>query len=201
MRVIKTISKKSKQIQIRLLLFIFCIEIWSQNVIAVRHLDLFGYEIVSYASASTVSAEYRSELSEADTVVELPSAVLQTDEGLVKKPLSVEELIRREFGEDWKTALAIFKGESGLRSDAIGWNCRYKRDNGTEYSAACKVADRYRAWSVDCGIAQINTIGQECPAKLFDPEHNLSVAKEMHSRRGFQPWVQYTTGLYKKHLN
>lgn len=97
---------------------------------------------------------------------------------------SVTDIIKEVFGKDSGVALKVFGGESGLKPDSKGWNCRY---NGK--SQACKVADRHLAWSVDCGVAQINVKGQECPAELIEPRHNIEHAKGMFDRRGWCPWV------------
>jgi hypothetical protein len=78
----------------------------------------------------------------------------------------------------------IFTAESGLKADAKNWNCYY---NGV--SKACRAEDRDQAWSVDCGIAQLNFSGQECPAQSFDPIWNVDRAKEKFLRQGKSAWV------------
>lgn len=123
------------------------------------------------------------------------------------KPSPTAEIIEKEvnavFGEDAKIALAIFKTESALNPEAQNWNCHYYK-NGKRYSAQCKKEDRPKAWSVDCGIAQINHItpneSKECPAELFDYQENIKIAKNMFDKRGFQPWVTYNMGYYKGNL-
>lgn len=120
----------------------------------------------------------------------------------------VEELIKEKFQENSAVVSAVFKAESGHRADAMGWNCRYTRivtgKNGEEieetYSTSCKPEDRYKAWSVDCGVAQINVIGKTCPEELFDPENNLNIARKMYESRGLSPWVAWVSGAFKKHL-
>lgn len=107
----------------------------------------------------------------------------------------VQELIKEKFQDDSEVVSAVFKAESGHRSDAMGWNCYY---NGQ--SKACLPQDRNQAWSVDCGVAQINVIGKVCPEELFDPENNLNVAKKMYESRGLSPWVAWVSGAFKKHL-
>lgn len=96
---------------------------------------------------------------------------------------TVEELVVEIFGNSSATALKVFKGESGLRADAKGWNCYYG-----DVSKACAKQDRHKAWSVDCGVAQINVRGQECPDDLMDARKNLERAKSMFDRRGWCPW-------------
>jgi hypothetical protein len=112
----------------------------------------------------------------------------------------IEEKIAQVFPENSRLISAVFKAESGHNPTSMNWNCRYKNDQGEMYSKACKPEDRGKAWSVDCGIAQINTLGQTCPEELFDPEHNLTVAKKMYDARGLNPWMAYLNQSYKKFL-
>ena len=112
----------------------------------------------------------------------------------------VEKAIADVFPEEPETMIAVAKAESGLRTDSTGWNCYYEREDGTKYSTACNVEDRAKAWSVDCGLMQINTPGKVCPAELFDVEHNLSVAREKYERQGKDAWYAYRSAKYKKYL-
>ncbi|HCU01444.1 TPA: hypothetical protein DIC62_01435 [Candidatus Nomurabacteria bacterium] len=107
----------------------------------------------------------------------------------------IENETKNVFRENSKIALAVFKTESALNPEAKNYNCRY---NGK--SQSCKRGDENKAWSVDCGIAQINVIAKECPAELFDYKNNIKIAKEMFDRRGFQPWVTYNEGYYLANL-
>lgn len=95
---------------------------------------------------------------------------------------------------------AIFKAESGLNVKNVGYNCHYYNKNGKRYSDSCKKEDRPKAWSVDCGIAQINTKGQICPEHLFIIENNLAVAKQKLDTQGLSAWNVYTSGAYRKFL-
>lgn len=108
----------------------------------------------------------------------------------------VERLIFETFPEDPETALAITKAESGMNSLAIGWNCRY---GGV--SMACKPEDRGKAWSVDCGLFQLNRMGQACPPETFDIAKNIAAAREMYDKRGWKPWVAYTGGRYERYIS
>lgn len=101
--------------------------------------------------------------------------------------------VKQFFPKSYKTALMIFKSESGLIPDKKGYNCYYG-----DISKACAVADRYRAWSVDCGIAQLNFLGKECPPQAFDPDWNLAQAAAKYERRGWQPWVVFNRGIYQQ---
>lgn len=112
----------------------------------------------------------------------------------------VEAVIADTFPEEPDTMIAIAKAESGLNVKAMGWNCRYTRKDGTMYSTACVPGDRGKAWSVDCGLMQINTPGKVCPSELFDVEHNLSIARKKYERQGKDAWVAHWTNSYKKYL-
>lgn len=79
-------------------------------------------------------------------------------------------------------ALQVAKHESGYRIDAKGYNCRYDG-----ISMACKPEDRSKAWSVDCGIFQHNTLGTVCPAMTW--KENIDKAYKLFKRRGWHPWI------------
>jgi len=109
---------------------------------------------------------------------------------------TIEEKIARAFPEQKELVTAVFKAESGLRTDAIGWNCYY---NGK--SKACLEQDRDKAWSVDCGIAQINVKGKSCPKELFNPEHNLELARKKYdTKQGLNHWYAYINQTFIKYL-
>lgn len=114
----------------------------------------------------------------------------------VSPPGEVENKILAYFKDDYQTAKAVFTAESKLDQYAQGWNCRY---NGK--SAACKPEDRGNAWSVDCGLAQINVAGKTCPKELFDIDENLKVARKKYDARKWQPWCAYSNGSYLAYLN
>lgn len=116
-------------------------------------------------------------------------------------PETIETKIASTFAGVETVALAVAKGESGLDPNAKGWNCRYWSESLKRMeSKSCKPEDRHKAWSVDCGLFQINHIGKECPAHLFNPTENIEIAKGMWEKRGFSPWVAYWNGQYKNHL-
>lgn len=106
----------------------------------------------------------------------------------------IEAKILEAFDGD-KVAVAVAKSESGLDPNAKGYNCRYGNR-----STSCKPEDRHKAWSVDCGVYQINTLAKECPDHLMDVDTNIRIAKEMQSKRGWNPWVGYWNGQWKNHL-
>lgn len=107
---------------------------------------------------------------------------------------TITEIVNIYFRND-PVANAVRMAEGGNNPKAVNWNCHY----GT-VSKACLPADRAKAWSVDCGYFQINVRGTTCPDELFDPIYNVQVARSMYERRGWQPWVAYTSGSYKKYL-
>lgn len=99
---------------------------------------------------------------------------------------AVVEYIKIKFGEQWKTAVAVFTAESGL------------------------TCNRYQNWlnkdnSVDHGVAQINSVhlwrvgGDE--KKLLDCRTNIDVAYQIYKEQGFKPWVAYQNGAYEKFLS
>lgn len=98
-------------------------------------------------------------------------------------------------------ALPIIMGESGFRLNAKGYNCYYRKWNGRRYSRACDVKDRHRAWSVDCGLMQINTPGRTCPSELYTLEGNVAAGKRKLRQQGWRAWVQYKTGAYRVHTD
>ena len=106
--------------------------------------------------------------------------------------------IRATFVEDPETAVATFRAESGLRETAQGWNCYYGG-----ISLPCESGDRDQAWSVDCGVAQLNFPGSVCPAESFNEDWNIQKAYEWKylpnkkaGGTGFGPWVANTTGRH-----
>lgn len=148
-----------------------------------------------------------------DTLV---SAGVQSEERQGKPIKDVvrlsDDTIEGKIREAWigtgmeDVAVAVAKSESGLRTDAMGWNCYYYNAQGKRYSKACLPQDREKAWSVDCGIMQINHIGKTCPAYLFDPDENIKIGKEKYDSSdkrigiGFYPWMAYRNNLHLKYL-
>lgn len=111
-------------------------------------------------------------------------------------PLTLEQHIQRIFGNKALVTTAVLKHESqGFKLDAKNWNCIY---NGK--STFCKKEDRNKAWSVDCGIAQINVKGQICPKELMTLEGSMKQVEKIFKTQGLNAWVSYRTGAYKKYL-
>lgn len=119
----------------------------------------------------------------------------------VEVPLTFEQHIERIFGENAVVASAVLTHESSLNLEAKNWNCFYTNpETGKRYSKSCKKEDRHLAWSVDCGIAQINVRGQVCPSKLLTLEGNMEAVERIYKTQGLRAWVSYTSGAYKKFL-
>ena len=125
------------------------------------------------------------------------------------KEKTISQKLDKHFTkEEARVALAIIKQESSMNAEATNFNCYYDakglvhetRTKGTR-SASCKNGHQKYAWSVDCGISQTNFVGvKQCPSYAYDLDWSINKMAEMHEDRGFQPWVAYTSGAYKKHL-
>lgn len=154
-------------------------------------------------SGQAGSPETTNPVQDDDTVVPQTQTLgsPETTHSLSSRATSeVEVKIRAAFPEDPDTAVAVAKGESGLDKYAIGYNCHYW-NNGVRYSTSCKKEDIGKHWSVDCGVWQINVVSKSCPDNLFDPEENTKIAKDMWSKRGWQPWVAWKNKQYLNHYN
>jgi len=135
--------------------------------------------------------ELQSQLENAEKEVEKLKKQVSAPE-----PIRMARIVKEFFVDDYTTALAVFIGESGLNPKAMGWNCQYG-----DVSKACAKGDRHTAWSVDCGLTQLNIIGQTCPDWTFNPRENLKAARAKYDRRGWQPWVAHWSGGYKGNIN
>jgi hypothetical protein len=83
-------------------------------------------------------------------------------------------------------ALAVSKAENGTR--------RCDRDN----------AGTNKDGSTDYGIFQVNASAHKnkaTPEQLKDCKTNILIAKKIYDASGWNPWVVYQTGAYRKHLN
>lgn len=109
---------------------------------------------------------------------------------------TVDEHIVEIFGAKAKIAKAVFIHESeGMKLDAVNYNCYY---GGR--STFCKKEDRAKAWSVDCGLAQINVKGTVCPKSLLTLEGNMKAVEKIYKTQGLNAWVSYKSGAYKKFM-
>jgi hypothetical protein len=96
----------------------------------------------------------------------------------------VEKLIRKYFPNDYATALAVAKAESGLRANATNWK------------------DSHRGCTGSFGIFQIGCLHESNPEVLYDVEYNIKRAREIHDAAGsWQPWGAYTNKTYLAYMN
>ena len=116
--------------------------------------------------------------------------------------IQLEDRIKDVFGTDGEVMVAVAIAESVMyQGNAINYNCEYTRDDGTKYSTSCKKEDRHLAWSVDCGLLQINQRGQVCDEEMFDDEKNIERGKEIYDRQGLGAWSAWKNGSFKKYLD
>lgn len=115
---------------------------------------------------------------------------------------TVEDKIVKHFPRSHKTMIAIAKAESNMNPNAKNWNCYYNEDETIVYntkvkgshSTFCKKTHRVYAWSVDCGILQMNVRSKDCPVETID-EH-LEKAAELSRIQGLHAWVAYKNNSY-----
>lgn len=83
------------------------------------------------------------------------------------------------FPEDYKTAIAIAKAESGLEMTARNYN-----SNG----------------SMDCGLFQINSVHKPTWEQCNEIDAHLELAREIYDDRKWSAWCVYTNGKYLEYL-
>ena len=125
---------------------------------------------------------------------------INAEEQVVKAPSILKQYVKHIFGDNAEVAMAVFKHESGLRSDAVNYNCTYENKDGKRYSTFCKKGDKKNATSVDCGIGQTNVRGRVCPDELLTLEGNMQQVEKIYNEQGLKAWASYTNGGYKKFL-
>lgn len=89
------------------------------------------------------------------------------------------------FGDDYKIALAVSQAENGTR--------KCDRDN----------KGLNKDGTYDVGVFMINAHyhrNKATDSQLRDCLTNILVAKQIYDRQGWNPWVAYKNGLYKKFL-
>lgn len=125
---------------------------------------------------------------------------------LVEKPKTIEEKIKDNFPRNWKTMIAVAHAESRMNPNAVGYNCYYDKNETTVYttkvkgshSTACKKEHRKYAWSVDCGVLQLNTLGKVCPKETID--QHLQRGALLSKVQGLNAWVTYQTKAHERYL-
>lgn len=122
---------------------------------------------------------YVAEASETVVVPDKKEVLIEVEIDWDNKQRIVDE-IKKVFPETPNTAVAIAKCESGLNPEATNTSNK----NGT----------------IDRGIMQINSIHDTNGYDLYDVQDNLEFARKLYEESGWQPWVCYTRGYWKKHI-
>ncbi len=122
---------------------------------------------------------------------------------------TLEDKIKEYFPRSWKTMIPIAYAESGMRMNAIGYNCFYNKDETVVYehrvkgshSTACKKEHRKLAWSVDCFALQKNYPGRKtCPEGVTVDMHLREVA-ELSKVQGLKAWSSFNQGKHLAYIN
>ena len=124
----------------------------------------------------------------------IPTRAIAEPTEIVPAP-TFEQEMNRIFGDKTEIAYAIIMHESNMNYRSINYNCIY---NGK--STFCKKGDESKAWSVDCGVAQINVKGQVCPDKLFTEKGQIEAIEKIYKSQGLNAWVSYKNKSYLKFL-
>ena len=98
-------------------------------------------------------------------------------------------MIRSHFPENADIAIAVAKSESGKLLSVRAYNPEWHYDR--QGNKVCQGS---------FGVFQIACVHVENTEQLFDPEFNLTKAREIYLEQGWQPWGGYTSGGYKAHL-
>jgi len=179
------------------------------KVLAVVFVSLIVLGVYAVREVSNMVAERDSAIYndgwEAGNLIGLEdgyNAAKEEDWALLNSNPEMVKLLKKYFPEweEARTAAAIIQAESKFKPDAKNYNCYYTNKAGKKYSTQCKKGDEHKAWSVDCGVAQLNYHGKICPAWTLDPELNIKKMSDMYSKRGWSPWVTYNKGLHIAHM-
>lgn len=185
---------------------------------------VYGPRLVTDSALKTVPATHATSANTAPRRASRTKLAPRSSRTSQQKNQVVQEIAsywQSEGPDEVQRAAAILTHESSLVLDAQGWNCWYSVETdqvltqeqanalpkNRKRSMACKKrSHRVYAWSVDCGIAQINQVGQYCRPELMTLHGNLRAAKEKYDAAkneygdGFLPWVSYKEGRYRKFL-
>jgi len=137
----------------------------------------------------------RLKLEEVESIkAELEQVKKRQEEYSLMSPL--DKALAKHFSEEEaRIAKAILTHESRLNPNAKNYNCYYNNK-----STFCKKGDEHLAWSVDCGIAQLNYHGSVCPSYTKSIEKSIEKMADMYEKRGWSPWVSFQSGAYKQYL-
>ena len=101
----------------------------------------------------------------------------------------IERLIRKTFVEEPNTAVAIVKGEGGLRTEV---QSHYYVD-GVREPSFCAFQIHEPSWMMEAkrlGYGDYKTNVESC----------VKMARHIYNLQGWYPWSAYKNGSYKKHL-
>lgn len=137
--------------------------------------------------------------------------------GHYKIKREVLEQVVATFGKN-ETITAIIFAESGFDTTKTNYNCYYKVDPAGTYVKAlgyaldfnsvskeklsgyvgwtCKKSHNKYAFSKDSGLLMINSING---FKQGDLKYNLSIAKNLLDKRGYNQWSAYNLGLHTQY--
>lgn len=177
--------------------------------LAVVFVALVGFGVYGVIKTSDYIASWEEsirqesfEIGHFSGLTEGYNAAKEEDWEMLSSNKEIVELLKQFFPDYAQARImaAVLQHESQLNPNAKSYNCYYTNKQGKKYSTFCKKGDEHKAWSVDCGIAMLNYHGKVCPAYTMDPKLALAKTKSMVEKRGFQPWVSYTSGAYKQYL-
>ena len=97
------------------------------------------------------------------------------------KEESVEEHIKRVWGNEANIMIAIAYAESGFNCKAI--NDKLNKDG---------------SW--DAGLLQVNSIHGYEKTELLDCHRNTDISYKIYQSQGFRAWSVYNNGKYRKFL-
>ena len=201
-------------------LFVFCLVVWTVNVIDFKNLpenkiviagtgapliinsdeeqgDILpsGSTPTSYPTRQEATSKPNTALSvttvgteDGGTVTINEDRGRANDQQVRHDTSSIEGMIAEVFPEDPKTAVAIFKSESGLNPNAKG-------DIPLEYEYQGRIIGH------SCGLAQIRVLpGRPDCETLKNPKNNLEWARKIYDRVGWTAWSNFKNDRYKNFL-
>lgn len=166
--------------------------ILEKEVVEVEILPEWAENDEAVQAAQTVIKRQELEAKEqvlVDQIVDLQSeldTVRGELESLWTEKAIIQE-IRKTFPESKTTAVAVARGESEL--DIYAYNPEW------HYNAQGE-----KVCQGSYGLMQIACVHVLDPLKLYDPEYNLQIARQVYDNRGWLPWGAYTDGRYKQYL-
>lgn len=165
--------------------------------------------VLSFTVLACLTASHYSNID--DTyVAEVSSEEAFMIPVVVTPPPTIEDKIKQHFPRSWPNFIQIAHAESKMNPNAIGYNCWYnsksiynqegKLEHATgtvvyaskvedSFSTSCKPPHRKYAWSLDCGLMQLNTKAKQCPKEDLDT--HLARAAELSKKQGECGWFGY----------